>query len=294
MKVITRISLLAGGLALLLAVAAWQPAAYGGQTMQTNAPTSAGSSAIPQIIQFSGTLADAQAGTVSITFSLFQEEQGGSALWSETDNVEVDAQGHYTALLGSGSVNGLPLNLFVTGQAHWLAAQPALPGSAELPRVLLVSAPYALKAGDAETIGGLPPSAFVRADTSLAAQGTAAISTGMNGGSIPNSASANGVSASANQQPPTTPANYNVTTGYQINGSYVVTTPGNPGAPSTALGSLALVHLSSTANGNVASGFSALFNDTTGGSERRRWLWRIERQHHRQCQYGDRHHSALQ
>jgi len=36
-------------------------------------------------------------------------------------------------------------------------------GQAEQPRVLLVSAPYALKAGDAETIGGLPPSAFVLA-----------------------------------------------------------------------------------------------------------------------------------
>jgi hypothetical protein len=36
-------------------------------------------------------------------------------------------------------------------------------GQAEQPRVLLVSAPYALKAGDAGTIGGLPPSAFVLA-----------------------------------------------------------------------------------------------------------------------------------
>src|SRR5207245_7367940 len=33
----------------------------------------------------------------------------------------------------------------------------------EQPRVLLLSVPYALKAADAETIGGLPPSAFVLA-----------------------------------------------------------------------------------------------------------------------------------
>lgn len=34
-------------------------------------------------------------------------------------------------------------------------------GQVEQSRVLLVSAPYALKAGDAETVGGLPPSAFM-------------------------------------------------------------------------------------------------------------------------------------
>jgi len=31
----------------------------------------------------------------------------------------------------------------------------------EQPRVLLVSVPYAMKAGDAETVGGLSPSAFM-------------------------------------------------------------------------------------------------------------------------------------
>jgi len=39
--------------------------------------------------------------------------------------------------------------------------------------VLLVSAPYALKAGDAETIGGLPPSAFVLATPSTSGPATA-------------------------------------------------------------------------------------------------------------------------
>jgi hypothetical protein len=38
-----------------------------------------------------------------------------------------------------------------------------LPGEAEQPRVLLVSVPYALKAADAETLGGKPLSAFVLA-----------------------------------------------------------------------------------------------------------------------------------
>lgn len=38
-------------------------------------------------------------------------------------------------------------------------------GEQEQSRVLLVAVPYALKAGDAETIGGLPPSAFVLANS---------------------------------------------------------------------------------------------------------------------------------
>jgi hypothetical protein len=46
-------------------------------------------------------------------------------------------------------------------------------GEAEQPRVLLVAVPYAMKAGDAATIGGLPPSAFVLA-TPVSANGNAA------------------------------------------------------------------------------------------------------------------------
>jgi hypothetical protein len=153
---------------------------------QNNAPasSSATSRAVPQIIQFSGTLgsssAPAPSGTVSITFTLYENEQGGTALWSETDNVQVDAQGHYTALLGSASPEGLPMNLFATVQANWLAVQPLLEGFGEEPRVLLVSAPYALKAGDAETIGGLPPSAFLRAasGTTSAASGSSSSPSG--------------------------------------------------------------------------------------------------------------------
>jgi hypothetical protein len=39
----------------------------------------------------------------------------------------------------------------------------------EQPRVLLLSVPYAPKAGDAATLGGLPPSAFVLAAPSSGA-----------------------------------------------------------------------------------------------------------------------------
>src|SRR5947209_20542227 len=71
--------------------------------------------------------------------------------------------GHYTVQLGSTSRPGLPAEVFMTGEARWLGVQVA--GEPEQPRVLLVAVPYAMKAADAETIGGLPPSAFVLAGT---------------------------------------------------------------------------------------------------------------------------------
>ena len=73
-----------------------------------------------------------------------------------------DRSGHYSVQLGSASANGLPSDLFVSGEARWLAVQ--ISNEAEQSRALLVAVPYAMKAADAETIGGLPPSAFIRAN----------------------------------------------------------------------------------------------------------------------------------
>ena len=130
------------------------------QTLSTNTNV-----AVPPLMNFSGALTDVNGkpmtGVVGVTFLLYKDPQGGSPLWMETQNVQPDNRGHYTVMLGSTSSTGLPSDIFVAGEAHWLAVQ--IEGQTEQPRVLLVSAPYALKAGDAETIGGLPASAFVLA-----------------------------------------------------------------------------------------------------------------------------------
>jgi len=121
---------------------------------------------VPHLIRFSGTVKDVSgkpvSGVVGITFALYADENGGPALWLETQNVQADALGHYTASLGVTQPLGIPADIFTSGEARWLGAQPD--GQAEQPRVLLLSVPYALKAADAATIGGLPPSAFVRAN----------------------------------------------------------------------------------------------------------------------------------
>jgi hypothetical protein len=140
------------------------------------AQTPAGS-ALPRLVRFSGTAKDAGGnpvtGITGITFALYAEQTGGAPLWNETQNVPAGAGGHYSVLLGAAKSEGLPADLFTAEQAHWVGV--SIEGQAEQPRILLVSAPYALKAGDAETLGGLPPSAFLlAAPTAAGAAGATA------------------------------------------------------------------------------------------------------------------------
>jgi hypothetical protein len=154
------------------------------QSAATNAVVA---SQVPRLVKFSGTVlaasadaagsgivareAEAPASVVGITFSLYSEQTGGVPLWSEVQNVQVDKTGHYTVELGSTQPDGLPVELFSSAQAQWLGVQQQ--GQAEQPRIMLLSVPYALKAADAETFGGKPPSAFMPApDSGTAANGS--------------------------------------------------------------------------------------------------------------------------
>src|SRR5579863_4905375 len=126
------------------------------------AALAAANTVVPPLVKFSGVLADVNnkplSGTVGVTFSLYKESQSGAPLWMETQNVTLDKSGHYTVSLGSTTSQGLPASPFAAGEARWLGVQ--VQGQAEQPRVLLMSVPYALKALDAETIGGKPLSAL--------------------------------------------------------------------------------------------------------------------------------------
>jgi len=118
---------------------------------------------VPRLIRYPGVARDLDnkplTGVVGVTFSLYGEQNGGAALWMETQNVHADATGHYSVLLGSTKADGMPSELFASAQARWIGVQ--IEQQTEQPRTLLVSAPYALKAVDADTLGGLPASAFV-------------------------------------------------------------------------------------------------------------------------------------
>jgi len=122
--------------------------------------------AVPRLVHFSGTLTDASGkaltGVVGVTFSLYDAQEGGSPIWMETQNVQARGNGEYTVLLGSTRNDGIPAEVFASGE-RWLGVR--IQGEAERPRVLMTSVPYSLKAVDAETLGGMPASAFVLAGT---------------------------------------------------------------------------------------------------------------------------------
>src|SRR5712692_7418445 len=68
---------------------------------------------VPRLVKFAGAFKDeqgkARTGVVGVTFAVYKEQEGGAALWLETQNVELDEQGHYTVLLGATKNEGLPL-----------------------------------------------------------------------------------------------------------------------------------------------------------------------------------------
>jgi hypothetical protein len=120
---------------------------------------------VPNLIRYSGTLKDAQGavppGTpLGVTFAIYKQQDGGVPVWQEIQNVTPDASGQYSVVLGSTTATGLPDDLFLQQEQRWLGVQ--LQGEDEQARVLLVSVPYAFKAHEAETLGGLPQSAFVK------------------------------------------------------------------------------------------------------------------------------------
>jgi hypothetical protein len=180
--------------------------------LQVYAQQPAASGIVPQVVKFGGVLTDVNGkpltGTVGVTFSLYKDQEGGAPLWMETQNVQPDKAGHYSVMLGSATSQGLPASTFASGEARWLGVRAQ--GEAEQPRTVLMSVPYALKAADAETIGGLPPSAFMLA-----------VPPSSNGGSISN----DGTSSSASAAPPTT--SKVTTTGGTVNALPLWTTSTN-------------------------------------------------------------------
>ena len=127
----------------------------------------ASTAAIPNLIRYSGTLKDAQGAALSsnvvgVTFAIYKQQDGGAPVWQETQNVAPDANGQYSVVLGSTTATGLPGDLFSQQEQRWLGVQ--VQGQAEQARVLLVSVPYAFKAGEADKLAGHSASEFVTTD----------------------------------------------------------------------------------------------------------------------------------
>jgi hypothetical protein len=131
---------------------------------------------VPRLVNFSGKVGGMEgnaASTVGITFAIYKDQTDGVPLWLETQTLAIDVRGNYAASLGATRPEGLPIDLFSNGDARWLGVR--VNGGEEQSRVLLISVPYALKAEDAATLGGLPPSAFMLANASGSVPASAAV-----------------------------------------------------------------------------------------------------------------------
>jgi hypothetical protein len=148
--------------------------ASGPSLAQCTADAPACTQTVPHLLKLNGTLKEVavgtRAGALSVRFSIYGDSASATPLWQEVQNTQVDQQGHYEVMLGTTASQGIPADLFSTGEPRWLGVQAILPGSEEQPRVLLVSVPYALEAANAQTLGGLPASAFARAIVSETVQ----------------------------------------------------------------------------------------------------------------------------
>ncbi|MFC1572905.1 hypothetical protein ACFL6M_04825 [Candidatus Eisenbacteria bacterium] len=108
--------------------------------------------AAPQIISYQGVLKDAGGelvtdGDYEITFSLYDVDSLGAALWTETQTLPV-ADGVFNAYLGKDTTLDLDFDV-----PYWLGV--SIEGEAELtPRVELASSPYAFRAAVADSVAG--------------------------------------------------------------------------------------------------------------------------------------------
>jgi trimeric autotransporter adhesin len=125
---------------------------------------------VPRLIRFSASLPEAgQNGVSGVLFSLYRDQFDGAPLWTEVQNVQTDKLGGYSVLLGSTRNEGFPADLFSGNEPRWLEVEM---NGVKQPRVLIGSVPYALVAGDAQTLGGLPPSAYLRVAASTVSNST--------------------------------------------------------------------------------------------------------------------------
>ena len=147
---------LAGYLVVLLS-----PTVFFAQAPQQSQSTSM---SVPRLIRLTGTFrpADGQnpLSVETVTVAIYAEETGGAPLWQETQKLTIDPEGRYALLLGAGQPEGVPCAVFASGEPRWMGMVWNRPGEIESARWRATSVPYALRAGDAETLGGKPATAY--------------------------------------------------------------------------------------------------------------------------------------
>lgn len=125
--------------------------------------------AVPQRIAFTGNLRSNGApvtGAHTFVFSLFDADTGGTSAWSETHAGLTASEGLVHAQLGT--TTALTPSV-LTGAPLWL--EISIDGEVLSPRLALASAPYAIRASEADSVGGLHASDLQRRITGTCTSG---------------------------------------------------------------------------------------------------------------------------
>src|SRR4051812_9003227 len=139
----------------------------------------------PRLITITGVYrpADGQppAKVETVTLAVYADPQGGAPVFQETQQVTLDDRGRYSVVLGAAHADGIPPAVFAAG-AQWLGTVFERPGEVEGPRTRLTSVPYAMRAVEADSLGGHPASDYQLAPSaggSKDTKATAADATGV-------------------------------------------------------------------------------------------------------------------
>ena len=147
-------------------------------------PQAVSSASVPRLININGVFRPANgqpaAAVETVTLSIYADQEGGTPLWRETQTIALDGQGRYTLLLGATQADGIPAAVFGSGDAQWLGTVFERAGEVEGPRVRITSVPYALRASDADTLGGRPAADYLLA-TAAARDGVSTGAAGVDG-----------------------------------------------------------------------------------------------------------------
>ena len=137
---------------------------------------------VPPLIQITGAFQPVDGQPPSaveiVTLSVYADAAGGLPVWQERQTVAIEkTTGRFILLLGASNPAGIPAEVFASGDAQWMSLLFERAGEREQARVRIASVPYALKASDAETLGGLPASAYLRAPTTASTESVRETST---------------------------------------------------------------------------------------------------------------------
>lgn len=114
-------------------------------------PVAVAQADVPRLINYQGRLSAGGtplSGTYTVTFSLYPEVEAGSALWSETHELQV-SDGIFNVLLGS--LAAFPADLFSSRAELYLGVRVS--GETEMsPRQRLASTPFSFQAASADAV----------------------------------------------------------------------------------------------------------------------------------------------